>query len=66
MSIKMLGFVLMVLGSLLQIVSLLADFIGLGKYPASIGWKQITGALVGLVIIWIGYALIPKKSETTK
>jgi hypothetical protein len=45
--------VLLALGVLLFVVSLAADTVGIGE-GTGIGWKQITGALVGAVIAAIG------------
>ena len=45
--------ILLVIGVLLFLVSLTADFIGLGPSPG-LGWKQILGAVVGVVIAAVG------------
>ncbi|MFV2071865.1 MAG: hypothetical protein ACC742_04335 [Thermoanaerobaculales bacterium] len=45
--------ILLVLGVLLFLVCLTADVIGLGPSPG-LGWKQILGAVVGVVIAAIG------------
>jgi len=45
-------------GVLLVLVSLLADVIGIGAFPASIGWKQFLGAAVGLVVTVIGVYML--------
>ena len=45
--------ILLVLGVLLFLVSLTADAIGLGPSPG-LGWKQILGAVVGVVIAAVG------------
>lgn len=44
---------LLVIGVLLFLVSLTADTTGLGE-GMGVGWKQITGAVIGVVIAAIG------------
>ena len=44
---------LLVAGVLLFLFSLTADTIGIGEGPG-VGWKQITGAAIGVVIAAIG------------
>ena len=44
---------LLVAGVLLFLVSLTADTIGIGE-GTGVGWKQITGAVIGVVIAAIG------------
>jgi hypothetical protein len=46
---KALPVALLVGGVLLVVVSLAADSLGLGGAPG-IGWKQITGAVVGVIV----------------
>jgi hypothetical protein len=45
--------ILLALGVLLFVVSLAADAVGIGE-GTGIGWKQVTGAVVGAVIAAIG------------
>ncbi len=45
---KKMAVVLLVLGVLLLLVSLTADATGIGE-GTGIGWKQITGAVLGVV-----------------
>ncbi len=40
MSTKTIGLALLIIGILVLAVSLLADYLGLGSGPATIGWKQ--------------------------
>lgn len=55
--------VLLVIGVLLFLISLTADTTGLGAAPG-LGWKQIAGAIVGVIIAGIGMTrLRPKKTE---
>jgi uncharacterized membrane protein len=42
--------VLLVMGTLLGIVSLTADLLGLGAFPG-FGWKQVIGTLVALLMV---------------
>ena len=44
---------LLVFGVLLFLVSLTADTTGIGE-GTGVGWKQITGAVIGVVIAAIG------------
>jgi hypothetical protein len=42
--------VLLVTGTLLGIVSLTADLLGLGAFPG-FGWKQVVGTVVALLLV---------------
>jgi len=53
--------ILLVVGVLVFFVSLTADAFGIGEGTA-IGWKQITGFMVGLVIAAIGAVQMRKKT----
>lgn len=53
--------VMLAAGVLLFFVSLTADAFGIGE-GTGIGWKQITGFLVGLVIAGVGAAQMRKKT----
>jgi hypothetical protein len=53
--------VFLVVGVLLFLVSLTADATGLGE-GGGIGWKQILGAVVGVVVAAIGMVQLRKKS----
>jgi hypothetical protein len=59
MSKKTLGIILIVLGVIVLAVCLSADLIGLGE-KGGIGWKQLTGAAVGLLValggVWLAVA----------
>jgi len=54
--------ILLVIGVALFFVSLTADAFGIGE-GTGIGWKQITGSFVGLVIAGVG-AIQMKKNKT--
>jgi len=53
MSKKTISWLMMVAGVLLFVVSLAADYIRVGSYPG-INYAQITGAVVGIIILLIG------------
>jgi len=59
MSNKLLSILLMVIGVLVLSGSLLADAIGIGREPG-IGFFQIIGAVVGLVVALVGLWLFLK------
>ena len=50
--------VILVIGILLALVSLLADAVGIGS--GGIGWKQLTGTAVGLVVAIIGGVMLSR------
>jgi hypothetical protein len=52
--------ILLAIGVLVFFVSLTADAFGIGE-GTGIGWKQITGSTVGLVIAAIGAVQMRKK-----
>lgn len=54
MNDKVLSLALMVLGIAMMAVSLLADLIGIGTNPVVIGWKQYSGAFLGVVLVLFG------------
>ena len=54
--------ILLVIGVALFFISLTADAFGIGE-GTGIGWKQITGFVVGLIIAAIG-AVQMKKNKT--
>lgn len=45
---------ILALGVVILVLSILADAIGLGR-DEGFGWKQTVGALVGIVLIVVGY-----------
>ena len=44
----------MILGIAVIAVSLLADLVGIGSAPLIIGWKQYSGTVIGVVMIFFG------------
>ncbi|MCJ7434025.1 MAG: hypothetical protein MUO77_11110 [Anaerolineales bacterium] len=57
---KSIGIALLAVGAVLLIGSLAADAIGIGGV-ASFGYKQIIGAVVGVIVAIVGYLLYSKK-----
>ena len=53
--------IFLVVGVVVFLVSLLADAFGIGE-GTGIGWKQIVGAVVGVVIAAVGMVLLRKKT----
>ena len=51
-----------VLGVVVLIISLAADSLGIGGAPG-IGWKQLTGAGVGLIVMIYGIWLASRKAN---
>jgi hypothetical protein len=60
------GGLLVVLGAVGLALSLLADPIGLGSSDGAIGWKQITGAIVGGIILVVGVAVVLRARKTSE
>jgi Na+/H+ antiporter NhaA len=61
---KSLGVLLAVLGLGLLAVSLLADRLGVGAMPGVIGWKQILGAGIGVLLMAGGVFLARRRSPS--
>ena len=57
---KQLGIVLLVVGVIILLVSLLADTIGIGG-AARFGYRQIAGAVVGVILAVVGYVFFSRK-----
>ena len=55
--------VFLVVGLVIFLVSLLADAFGIGE-GTGIGWKQITGSIVGLAIAAFGIVQMLKKKNS--
>ena len=56
MSRRTQGLVMLVFGVLLFLVALAADPLGIGSAPG-LGWKQIVGAVVGVVLAAAGMSM---------
>lgn len=63
MNKKQLGQLLIIGGTAIGLLSLLADVLGLGGDPSVIGWKQLLGAGAGLVVLVIGVWLTIKAKD---
>ena len=57
---KKIGIVFLLIGIIIFILALSADFVGLGVYPGY-GYKQISGFIVGAIAIIAGVYLKRKK-----
>jgi|LSQX01.3.fsa_nt_gb hypothetical protein len=53
MSKKTISLILTIGGGLFALLSLIADFIGIGSYPG-INWAQITGMVLGMAVLIFG------------
>jgi len=42
---------------------LAADMLGIGAQPVVIGWKQLLGAAIGLIIILVGVWLVSRNPD---
>jgi hypothetical protein len=62
MSKRTMGYLVIVLGAVVLIISLTADALGIGGAPG-LGWKQLTGAAVGLIVMIGGVWLASRKAK---
>lgn len=53
MGSQKMGIVFLLIGLIIFILALIVDFVGLGQYPGY-GYKQISGMIVGAIIIIVG------------
>jgi len=58
---RKLGFALLILGILIFLICMAADIIGIGQTPGEFGTNQMTGAVVGLVVVGAGIMLMIKR-----
>ena len=58
---KTIGIALLAVGVIVLIASLAADVIGLGGAIGAFGYKQIIGAVVGVVVAVVGFVLYSRK-----
>ena len=56
---KTLSFLLIVVGIIFLLLSLFGDLIGIGAYPG-LGYKQIIGIIISVIIIIIGFIFYRK------
>lgn len=54
-------FIIMIVGVGVLAVSLLADYVGIGN-DQGYGKQQITGTVVGVVVMLLGFALMKKST----
>jgi hypothetical protein len=65
MSKKTIGFVLIALGVVMAVVSLGADAIGIGNRQG-IGWQQLLGTAIGVIVVLVGVWLALRKPNPNK
>ena len=58
---KTVGIALLAVGVIVLIVSLAADAIGIGGAADAFGYKQIIGAVVGVIVAVVGFVLYSRK-----
>jgi hypothetical protein len=67
MTPRAVGVVVALVGGALVVVSALADPLGIGGVDETFGWKQITGVVVGGLVLLLGLALgmgwIPRRTS---
>ena len=51
---KFMSLALMILGMAVAAVCMLADPLGIGAAPETIGWKQYSGAVIGVMMTFFG------------
>jgi TRAP-type C4-dicarboxylate transport system permease small subunit len=51
---KVVSLTLVILGVIAIAVCLFADVLGIGSAPSTIGWKQYSGATIGVMMIFLG------------
>ena len=61
---RTIGLIEVIGGVIFTLVSLFADYIGLGSYPG-INWAQIVGIAVGLVAVAVGLWLMYAKKKVS-
>jgi membrane associated rhomboid family serine protease len=62
LSKKTIYLIVIIIGAILTLISLIADFIGIGSYPG-INSAQLAGIVIGLIIVSIGLILMRAKSK---
>jgi len=58
--------VLMVVGTIVFAICLLGDMIGLGGNAAVIGWKQYSGAVIGVMLFLFGLHIALHHTSTRR
>ena len=62
MSNKTIGILLIALGIIIVLVSLVADSLGIGN-QMGIGWTQLLGAAIGVIMAIVGVWMVLRKSS---
>lgn len=57
MIVKLTGICLIMFGDVVLFIALMADYLGLGAAPEGVGYKQISLAVVAVVIQLVGIVL---------
>ena len=57
---KTIGIALLAVGTILLIVSLATDVIGIGR-AVGFGYKQIVGSIAGVIVVVIGFVIYSRK-----
>jgi len=66
MNIRIMVYILIIIGAIGLLISLTADITGLGADPLNFGWKQILGTAVGAVIVIAGVVLLLIKNDSSQ
>jgi hypothetical protein len=56
--VRLAGVALVLIGVALVVLSVLADYIGIGAGPMAFGYRQFIGLLAGLSMLVVGLALV--------
>jgi uncharacterized membrane protein len=54
---RTLSLIIIVVGLIVAVLSLTADITGLGAAPGRFGYKQITGTVIGIIMMVVGVFL---------
>jgi len=65
MSKKAIGFVLLVVGLVIMAVSLFADVLGVSG-NLTLGWKQLLGTAIGIIVALVGVWLAFRKPQSAR
>ena len=60
MAKKSLGYLLVVVGVVIAVVSLIADYVGIGSRPG-LGWQQLLGTAIGIILLLVGIWMTMRK-----
>ncbi len=65
MAKRTLGFLLIIIGVVIAVISLSADFIGIGNQQG-IGWQQLLGTAIGVIALLVGIWMTLRKPIQNK